>query len=175
MNTTYVDSHELPWTNANTGLWIDIMPLDGGYDNIDKEKARWKKANSIWHRGLWVRYSLVEFSLCKNILKFLKVLWSKLFFKRKFGFLDKLINICKECDYEKSHYFTDLAIVHYGMREYNPKSYLEHRILIPFENCNFYVCSGYDDWLKHIYGNYMQLPPESEQRKTHDAYISYWK
>ena len=175
MSQTFVDATQNPWSDFQTGIWIDIMPLEGAYDDENKERSRWKKANKTWHKSLWSRYALIKLRNIQNWYKTIKVLFSKLFYKNKYKFVDELIKICKECDYDKSHYFTDLAIVHYGMREYNPKSYLEHRILIQFENCDFYVCRGYDDWLKHIYGNYMQLPPESEQRKTHDAYISYWQ
>ena len=175
MERTFVDSSKFPWSEHKTGVWIDVMPLDGAYDDITKETKRWKKANAIWHKGLRSRYALMKFSDATGVSKFLKVLFCKLFFKRKYYYLDRLIQISKECAYEQTTYYSDLAIMHYGMREYNPQSYLMNRILVQFEDHQFYIISGYDAWLRNIYGNYMQLPPLSERKKSHDTIKPYWK
>ena len=33
------------------------------------------------------------------------------------------------------------------------------KILVPFEDMKLPIMSGYDEYLKAIYGNYMELPP----------------
>jgi len=175
MEKTFVDSSLNPWSKSETGLWIDIMPLDGANDIEKIEKKRFNKAKIIWWKGIRARCALINISIMPNWIKKLKIIFSKIFFKNQFHFVDKLIQICKECDYEKSNFFTDLAIIHYGMREYNPKSYLANRILVQFEDYKFYIPSGYDGWLRHIYGDYMQLPPESEQIQKHNVNKYYWK
>jgi lipopolysaccharide cholinephosphotransferase len=149
--------------------------LDGASDNINVEKERWKRANAMRRRSLWARLSLVRLSNAPDLYNFLKIIYCKMFFFRKFVYSDKMIDICKECDYDKSPYFTDLAITHYEMREYNPKSLLEGKSLHQFEDTKFYILNGYDGWLKHIYGDYMKMPPEEQQIRTHDYNKYYWR
>ena len=175
MEKTFVDASLMPWSKYKTGLWIDVMPLEGANRKEIIEQKRYKKAYQFWHRTIFCRYALLNVSMTTEWLMKLKIIFCKIFFKNRFHFVDKLIQLCKECDYEKSNFFTDLAITHYGMREYNPKSYLENRILVQFEDFHFYIPSGYDGWLRHIYGDYMQLPPESEQIQKHNVNKYYWK
>ena len=42
---------------------------------------------------------------------------------------------------------------------------------LTFENKKFSVISNYDDYLTRWYGDYMQLPPLSEQKPDHNFYI----
>ena len=43
-----------------------------------------------------------------------------------------------------------------------------------FEGRSYNIPIGYDGWLRSIYGDYMQLPPE-EKRKTHHVFEAWWK
>ena len=43
-----------------------------------------------------------------------------------------------------------------------------------FENKEFKIMKGYDDYLKNAYGNYMQLPPP-EKQITHHNFEAFWK
>ena len=36
-----------------------------------------------------------------------------------------------------------------------------------FEQKNYKVPSGYDEWLRALYGNYMELPPIEKRVSTH--------
>lgn len=175
MDETFVDTRLNPWSQYDTGVWIDVMPLEGAYSDEDLEKKRWKRANAVWRRSVWVRFSLINMSMAPNLYNFAKLIFCKLFYRKKFYYIDRLIEICKECDFNSSYKYTDIAITHYEMREYNPKSYLEGRSLHQFEDSQFYVLNGYDGWLKHIYGDYMKLPPKAERIHKHDVNKYYWK
>lgn len=48
------------------------------------------------------------------------------------------------------------------------------RKLVPFEDTEFYVPVGYDEYLTNLYGNYMKLPPQSERRALHRN-EAYWR
>jgi lipopolysaccharide cholinephosphotransferase len=54
------------------------------------------------------------------------------------------------------------------------KSIFTERIKVQFEDGEFWAPKGYDEYLRNIYGDYMQLPPK-EQQKTHHANNVYWK
>lgn len=45
---------------------------------------------------------------------------------------------------------------------------------ISFEKRTFCSVKDTDSYLKHAYGNYMELPPESERVPKHDFYKMYW-
>ena len=54
------------------------------------------------------------------------------------------------------------------------------KVLFATHKCEFQgkvynVPSGYKDILKQLYGDYMQLPPLEEQKKTAHNVIAYWK
>lgn len=49
-----------------------------------------------------------------------------------------------------------------------PSEYYKDRMLVKFENKQFYAPKEYDRILKKCYGNYMELPPE-EERENHNA------
>lgn len=172
---TYIDTSLNPWSKYDTGVWIDVMPIEGAYSDEAKEKKRWKKAHYAWKQSVWARKALIDIKTCDSPLEYLKNIFCKVFYKNRYSFTDKLISICKECDYDKSTYFTDISITHYGMREYNSKSIMSDRILHKFEDAEYYIPIGYDQWLRHIYGDYMKLPPVEERIFKHGKNKYYWK
>lgn len=44
---------------------------------------------------------------------------------------------------------------------------VDEKILMPFEDSNFYCPKGYDEVLRQLYGDYMKLPPLEKQVPTH--------
>ena len=72
----------------------------------------------------------------------------------------------KKCDYDACDDIFCLATI-YGRKEKNRKEYYEERMDMEFEGIPCKVPRDYDEKLKNIYGDYMQLPPEKE-RKGHN-------
>jgi lipopolysaccharide cholinephosphotransferase len=71
----------------------------------------------------------------------------------------------------------DLLIYGYGVPNFN-KYQLHKKDFIPvkpiiFENHSFPAPANTDAYLKELYGNYMQIPPE-EKRRIHAAKIEIW-
>ncbi len=50
----------------------------------------------------------------------------------------------------------------------------EKLIDVDFEGCRFWAIDCYDDYLKQVYGNYLQLPPEDQRHPSHGQHY-YWK
>ena len=61
-----------------------------------------------------------------------------------------------------------------GLGEMVDKSVFDSDVYREFEGRKFRVPVGYDTWLRSIYGDYMQLPPE-EYRVTHHTFEAWWK
>lgn len=43
-----------------------------------------------------------------------------------------------------------------------------------FEKREYKIPAGYDEWLRSVYGDYMQVPPEDERESLHDI-EAYWR
>jgi len=62
----------------------------------------------------------------------------------------------------------------FGPGEMVDKSVFESDIYQEFEGRKYRVPVGYDTWLRSVYGDYMQLPPERD-RVTHHTFEAWWK
>ena len=62
----------------------------------------------------------------------------------------------------------------FGPGEMVDKSVFDSDVFAEFEGRKYRVPVGYDTWLRSIYGDYMQLPPE-EDRVTHHTFEAWWK
>ena len=60
------------------------------------------------------------------------------------------------------------------MGEWQPKKNMESFMLHKFEDTELCIMSGYEDNLKSLYGDYMQIPQENK-RITHAVYRRYWR
>lgn len=61
-----------------------------------------------------------------------------------------------------------------GIRYYQRREPFDKRVLLKFEDSEFYAPYGYDECLKKWYGDYMQLPPE-EKRVPYHGFDCYWE
>lgn len=177
MNKTYVDQSAFPWIEGDTGIWVDIMPVDGaphGRGEMEEHLNLLKKEDR--KVDLW-RLGKAPFSIIYRK----KSLREKLGFvirKVKGRFIDdspfrRYVQMMKKYDYDSSDYF--LASIHYEMREWQPKENMAGYELHEFEDTKLYIMKGYINNLKSLYGNdYMQLPPK-EKRHTHNYYKYYWR
>lgn len=52
-------------------------------------------------------------------------------------------------------------------RERIPRHFFDHYTELTFEGHSFPVIAEYDAYLRHYYGDYMQLPPEKERLSYH--------
>ena len=74
--------------------------------------------------------------------------------------------MCGKYSFDDSKYVGNLAGA-YGIKEIVSKSYFSGVIDLPFEGTKVMAPKGWDLYLKHIYGNYMQLPPEEKRIMPH--------
>ena len=61
----------------------------------------------------------------------------------------------------------------YGYREVFPKEWLGKGKTFPFEDTTVLLPERYDEYLRHFFGDYMQLPPVEQRIEKHNrAYLN---
>lgn len=169
--TTFIERFERQYPKEYKGVYIDIMPLYGIPKNSKK----------------FLMYSL-QVTICifmnellrlpyEDVSRFLrlraKILWivtrpiNKIIIK-KYGcrfWSDLWKSIVSKYDFEKSTY---IGYTWSKIRDERifPKKWFESTVLLPFEDTYIRCPLEWDKYLRCSFGNYMQLPPESE-RMTH--------
>ena len=91
--------------------------------------------------------------------------------------LNQQIQLLKSYDYESADFCGQLCVLDYPEKEHNPKTDFEYRIKKQFCDMEFNVINGYDHFLKHYFGNYMELPPVEKRvasEAVHQEYYWLW-
>ena len=149
-------------------LWIDIFPLDGLPDSQEEivkyyKKERFQmgliylKTNSF--KDIMKEHKSIVNRLVKVCLKPIAMLVPIKYSS------NKIIKLSKKYDYNNSKY---VGVYIWGdgpQEKILKKDMADYKI--KFENKTFNTYKNYEDYLKSMYGDYMQLPPE-EDRKDHN-------
>ena len=74
-----------------------------------------------------------------------------------------------------SKYCGSVTSLYYGKKEIMESDWWTGKANeLCFEGFSFRVPSDYDSVLKHLYGDYMKLPPK-DQQVTHHSHQVYWR
>ena len=60
------------------------------------------------------------------------------------------------------------VVTHYGSRERMPAEVFRGAVNVTFEGLTVPAPVGYDTYLRGLYGDYMQLPPEEKRVSLHN-------
>lgn len=173
--TTLQEEVEVPCVY---GLYIDIFPIDGAPDDIEQARAMERRFTKTKHK-LEAISSHVSFADYLHLLAQPKE-WGRFarktlaFFCRQ-AYRRKLLRqmeaICRQYDYNSS---TLVAVYcgSYGPKEVFPKAWLQGQVMFAYEDMEVALPSGYDNYLRQYYGDYMQLPPV-EKRISHHLKAYY--
>ncbi len=157
---------ELHYKGSLYGVYIDILPADGVKDSAQIRKIM------LLHKILNTKKAnYYKRTITKKIIN-------------TFGKLLLLPfsahDIAKWMDNEARKYAfcslpsAGLIANPLGIGEKVDKSVFDSDIYCEFEGQKYRVPIGYDKWLRSIYGDYMQLPPE-EHRVSHHTFDAWWK
>ena len=167
-------THTIP-----TGVWIDIFVL---YDVDDEENMYYSKLDEIHKvaRQIYkLRMSKRPLSAIKGVKSKLRVLYQKLFWRTDIlDLVDKHVSLCENFVDHSTSYYGNLGWclkLQLARRGRFPKSLFEKYELKDFVDTQFYAISGYDEFLRHYYGDYMQLPSADKQVRGHTYHKYYWK
>lgn len=157
------------------GVKIDVFPIDGTSSNM--------KLCLQQHKFLRIIINIMSRKrrIMSDVWKVDKIKFCTCLIVRIFTFfvsyrnMQRLVRyIALKHSFENSKYAGDIVNPAYSKPAICCREVFEECVDILFEGNNVRILKRYDDYLKAIYGDYMQLPPESE-RVGHHGFTAYWK
>ena len=146
------------------GIWIDIFPIDKVLDlqeGYERHKHLLKKIINIRHVGDMEGVT-VKGRVAVSVMKRFSKLLEKIIYR-----------IMVRYNKKDTQTVANLALYYSRVPPF-PIQYMSDYIDVEFEGHSFKAISQYDSWLKGIYGDYMQLPPEDE-RVAHHYFTAFYK
>lgn len=166
------DRYEIVMDNEKPygmGVFIDIYPYDGLGDTPEealKYGMKGDRLSSLCYQATRDHFAMENTkSLVRKVVKYPVYLFSKICGKDRFQ--DKLESLARVKDYDHSEYVGCVVWLSGGMRDIFPRKWFDESILHDFGEYQFRIPKNYDQILRHIYGDYMQLPPENERIGHH--------
>lgn len=164
-NTTCL-SENFRYRNFNHGIVLDVFPLDSWIPNDDGESV-YRAINSLCiEQSTWMRMSNPELSENDKI--------------RVANYSGrKPSETCKEIDLlakrwsgQNTGFVAQATCGVYGFkRNLHPESWFENTVEMDFEGFKFPVLSRWEEYLKHVYGDYRKLPPVVDRGRWHDGSV----
>lgn len=162
--STTIENMAVPYVY---GVWVDVFPLDfssKGLSEISDISVKYKELFLSYQKSILpiniksILYSLKSFQFSSTISNIIAHCS-----KRRRSQLKKEFKLFVESlQYEKGYYM--VSFCERG-RVFDPK-WFESSEWVRFGNYQVRVPSGYDAYLKSVFGDYMRLPSE-ENRVTH--------
>ena len=158
------------WNDVQNGVWVDIFPIDGV---VDEKMKLWKQCTKCYvacrNKKLISSSQSLKYNV-KSIALMLK--YGKQDRKKS---INKYLAMISKCDYDCSSFVGNYASP-YRNKDIHRKALFENYIRVPFENIQVNIIDGYDEYLKSIYGEYLQFPPvEDRGIRSHSSNDFYWK
>lgn len=172
-NTTLWELKEIPFVY---GVYIDIFPLDECSDTLEEFHTKYMKLRNAqrMYQLSQMRFNISDIInyyrqgdkkyFYKGLLSIFFPLFMKEYYRK---YLLKCENLFKG---QKGNKMV-CSYGEYFKKEYQEKSWYEDYALLPFGNLNVRVPANYEAFLKHVYGNYMKLPPLEKRVSHHYHYF----
>ena len=178
MSTTLLETVN---QKMSIGIYVDIFPLDGCSNDMNTFMSSYERLKkTVFHlfreanenKGIW--YGVKMLMRGKYLCFIRSVFITLIGAKRCHQWAIKTFhNYVSKYRYDTSEYVVNY-LSGYGGRERMERSIYGDGKYLAFEGKNFRVPEHVDSYLKSLYGDYMQLPPE-EQRKSHHncVYVNF--
>lgn len=170
MGKTVVINEKFPWSKYQTGVWVDVFPLDGASDSLNEVENQLDRLKKKWR--VLCRYRVS----CGSSLPFKKALYGAYFKISNFSFSklrDSFIDDCKKIPFSETGHYCNFSYIGYGIKEYQSISDFSSMIMAPFEGMELCCIGGYHQHLTNKYGDYM-TPPANIRERGHDGYYFFW-
>ena len=156
------------YADAPFGAFLDLFPIDGYPSGnlaakIHMMLLKWKRVK--------VSALVKQYFLPDEKFVSVKKLMRKLLRKTPNEYCLAINRFAKKYPFETSAYAGVTTTAVHIFLERNPKTIFKDTVYFPFRELSLPAPSGYDVYLKHLYGDYMQLPPEEKRISEHDYTI----
>lgn len=161
--TVYIENRSKK-SSAYNGFYVDIFPYDN-YGNSVKQGFALKTIKTIMQYKAGVRsWEEDKINIPRLIKNIPTIIIAPLLSRKK---LIKLYDYySRQYNKSKCKYLFPQGIVGYD-KWLIPSHAMTTMIDMPFEDTTFKVPAGYDKYLRHAYGNYMELPPVDKRENRH--------
>lgn len=168
LNTTFVNKRSVD-ENIEHGVYIDILPLDAC------APTKTGRLRQMWQAMVFSVYNvqcLPEFhggTLFRTVVSIaLKAIPSK---KLRFKIWSNCEKNMTKFDWSKATQIIELTASMQVMRHPYPKAWFAGVIKHKFEDIEVNLPSGFDQYLRQVFGEYMTMPPENERYPRHNTVI----
>lgn len=164
-NTTFINKHSVD-LDINQGLMIDVIPLDGVATGGFQQKMQMAYSMLYCcfnfqrlpeHKGKLTYYGT---KLALSVVRSFRMRY------RVWKWAEQKVIAYGGKQSELVASFGEGATI---MRQRFPRAWFENPAFLEFEGHSMPVPEDYHRWLTVSYGDYMQLPPESERVLRHDT------
>lgn len=164
-----------PWIReqGNLGIWIDIFPVDSVSDDPEQFRKTYLLSRKLQDNSVNSRKAMRPFTADMPFNFNLNTLKKKIFYlfmRSPETILDEKEKVTQAFPYGSTRHVSQLAFT--GIQLYLDADIMNHYKAVPFEDSEFYVLEDYDTYLRTIYGDYMQLPPEKDRHPL-QTYIKF--
>ena len=147
-------------------IWVDLLPVDGLPDAPEEVESLYKKMFK-YRKMVQMKYirPFKAKSFSKLISKPFLYLIAHIINTDRYN--KQIIELAKANSFDNSK---NVGIVTEGLykeREAIPREAYLKSIDVEFEGHTFKATSYWDEYLRNLFGEYMELPPE-DKRKTHE-------
>lgn len=163
LNGTYLDYDYIKNVNSHKGIFVDIFP----YDSIPNSRIMQKKQSIVTSFALRLLKKKLHYGIvCHTLGGKIELLFEPFFTK------EQLIRLYNK-EMQRYNYLTDSKFINSANAGYGySKEILQRKWIMETEDMPFgdIMLPGsvyYDEYLTHLYGDYMTIPPEAE-RVTHE-------
>lgn len=163
--------YEHSYSNAMNwlGVYIDLFPLDGLGADLNQAKSLFHHTRRISRRICLCKTMAQTDSIKEKIGRVHHYLrYGRLIGRERS--LESLVSELCDHDFDHSVYIAST----YGLRsdkEILPQELFRSSCNVEFEGLSLPAPVGWHEYLKAMYGDYMQLPPEGERYADHDVSI----
>lgn len=144
------------------GVFIDVFPIDGLPASKPGRKLffRWIRALDVLRNAARRRafFSYERFHTLKRVLGLVA---------RPIGprfFAQRLECAARRYDFDRCECVAVSMAVHYWDRECIERGCMAEGAKLRFEDRDFPVPAGYETYLRNLYGDYMQIPPDAAEK-----------
>lgn len=163
-----------PWHDGESGVWIDIFPIDAAPDDLAAAKKKYLKCH-VMYRDLLARRRTLRYRDSRGVFSKIKYAFYRLCGRiHATEAAVRLDQFCKEIPYGSTSRVIDFAAPLYKKVFYYTPSDLEDYVRVDFCGKRFFAMKHYDTCLRVQYGDYLKLPPQSQRVPGHSFQNYLW-